>query len=101
MVLELMRLPYSANSLTRVWPVASSVSSRWPLSRMMKRWPLMVSSRPFWADVTVSLPRSVVAMKMLLPVLASGVSLSMKNTRWPPADSMKRPGDTRSMSPRP
>ena len=38
---------------------------------------------------------------MLLPDCASAVSLSMKNTRCPPDDSMKRPGATRSMSLRP
>ena len=43
---------------------------------------------------------SLVAMKTLLAESASGVSLSMKNTRVPPADSWNWPGAMRSMSER-
>ena len=46
--------------------------------------------------VTVSLSPVEVAMKMLLPACSSGVSLSMKNTRVPLADSWNSPGAIRS-----
>ena len=44
-------------------------------------------ARNLRADVTLSRPCSLVEMKMFLPDLLSGVSLSMKNTRVPLADS--------------
>ena len=47
----------------------------------------MPSMRPLRAEVTVSLPPSLVEMKMFLPDLLSGASLSRKNTRFPLADS--------------
>jgi hypothetical protein len=59
----------------------------------------MVSTRPLRAEVTVSL-RSIEEMKTLVAGLLSGVSLSMKNTRLPLADSWNWPGAMRSRSPR-
>ena len=93
-----MRVPYSANSLTLTPGSPRVVSSRWPSVSMAMRSPFRVSSRALRAEVTASRGPSVAAMKMLLPLWVSGLSLSMKKTRLPLEDSWNSPGAMRSMS---
>ena len=80
------------------WVSGREAAVRWPWLSTAMRSPFCVSSRALRAEVTVSLLPTLVAMKMLLPTMLSGLSLSMKNTRLPLADSWNSPGAMRSMS---
>ena len=80
-------VPYSLNSLIFTVPSPVCVSMRWPSVSTAMRSPLMTSSRAPRAEVTDSRPRSLATMNTLLAAVALGTSLSMKNTREPPADS--------------